>query len=165
MVDLSQFTPAARCERYFQDALHAKKHGRQIIYPSDPEVRKCFKQKLSQHEKLEKYERVKQYDPLARKLVLGYPVITDAELRKKIHEKLPNDLSGQQYVYSLVRDRAYRATAFSTAQLHTMTKFMESTTQENQNRHRRRLEKLPKLQAASERNNLRRVLLRKPNGH
>lgn len=165
VVDFSQFSMAALCETRFRDALYAIKRGRPIIYPTDPGVRKCVKDKLAKHEKLQKYEQVKHYDTLAKNLILKYPVVTNAEARQKIREKLPNDLTGQQYVFSLIRDKSYKALVFSSAKLQTMTKFMESPTQENQNRHRQRLQKLPKLQTVSERNNLRRVLLRKPSVH
>jgi hypothetical protein len=155
-----QYSPAGMCEQFYRDALHAKARGRRVILPTDPGLRKCVKDKLAKHEKL---EQAKQYDPIAWKLLLKYPIITDADLRKKIHEQLPNDPTGQQYVFSLVRSRAYKATAFSGAKLKAMTHFMEATTQENQNRHRRLLETIPQIQDLSEMNNRKRALFKKLN--
>lgn len=152
------------CDAYAELTKNWKARGIPPLYLKNIDMRRCVEMKIKEKiSKREAISRVEHYDPIAWSLIQKYPVISDTNLRQKIREKLPNDPNGQRHVYSLVRSRSYKSTAFAGAQLKSMTKFMESTTQENQNTHRHHLETLPKIQAISEMNNRKRALFRKLN--
>ena len=152
------------CDGYAELTKNWKAQGIPPLYLKNIDMRRCVEMKIKEKiAKRDAISRVQHYDPIAWSLIQKYPVISDANLRQKIREKLPGDSFGQSHVFSLVRSRSYKATAFAGAQLKSMTKFMEASTQENQDTHRRHLETLPKIQAASEMNNRKRALFKKLN--
>lgn len=152
------------CDGYAELTKNWKAQGIPPLYLKNIDMRRCVEMKIKEKiAKRDAISRVQHYDPIAWSLIQKYPVISDANLRQKIREKLPGDSFGQSHVFSLVRSRGYKAMAFSGAKLHAMTKMMESTDEHEINRYHRHLETIPEIQARSEMNNRKRALFRKLN--
>jgi hypothetical protein len=152
------------CEKYAQLEIDYTARGIPVFHAKDPGLRECVKARVKELAATHAAAAQAQpYETIAWTLIRTYPVISDTELRAKIRDKLPNDPDGRRHVFSLVRSRSYKATAFSSAQLKAMTKMMEATKNSNIQKYRERLETLPGIQAASEMNNRKRALFKKLN--